>query len=121
MISCFTARDSDKPRRGGPTPENQLIVFKRVIVHTVPLRSMASIFRWGRLFKKSPWKPLGFDNANFETLRASQVFEEERYNNFSKGRYYPVQIGQVLDMRYQVVGKLGFGLGSTVWLARDLQ
>ena len=54
----------------------------------------------------------------FETLRASQVIEEEGYNNFSMGR---VRIGQVLDMRYQVVGKLGFGLGSTVYLARDLQ
>ncbi|KAJ8060985.1 hypothetical protein OCU04_010063 [Sclerotinia nivalis] len=32
-----------------------------------------------------------------------------------------MRIGDVLSSRYQVVGKLGFGNSSTVWLARDLQ
>lgn len=35
-------------------------------------------------------------------------------------RYYPVRIGDLFASRYQVVGKLGFGATSTVWLARDL-
>ncbi|KAJ5333044.1 protein kinase domain protein [Penicillium brevicompactum] len=30
-------------------------------------------------------------------------------------------IGDVLNSRYQVVGKLGFGVSSTVWLARDMR
>ena len=50
-----------------------------------------------------------------------EKFEEEKIDDISTGRYYPVQIGQVFHSRYQVVGKLGFGLGSTVWLSRDLQ
>ena len=33
-------------------------------------------------------------------------------------KYYPVRIGQMLDTRY--VGKLEFGLDSTLWLARDM-
>ncbi|KAJ4287883.1 hypothetical protein N0V88_007501 [Collariella sp. IMI 366227] len=40
--------------------------------------------------------------------------------DFSAVVYYLVNIGDLLDTgRYQVVGKLGFGRSSTVWLARD--
>ncbi|KNZ77718.1 Dual specificity tyrosine-phosphorylation-regulated kinase mbk-2 [Termitomyces sp. J132] len=35
--------------------------------------------------------------------------------------YYPVRIGEVFACRYQVVGKLGFGMTATTWLARDLK
>lgn len=34
-------------------------------------------------------------------------------------QYYPVRIGKLVDSCYQIVGKLGFGGTSTVWLARD--
>jgi serine/threonine-protein kinase SRPK3 len=33
--------------------------------------------------------------------------------------YYLVRIGHIFQNRYQVVGKLGFGISSTLWLARD--
>ncbi|KAF8179875.1 CMGC protein kinase [Pholiota molesta] len=80
-----------------------------------------ALIRWTqRLFKRSPAQPLRFDNSNFKILPASQNFEEEAFDDFSTGRYLPVRIGEVLDTRYQVVGKLGFGLGSTVWMAYDL-
>jgi serine/threonine protein kinase len=36
------------------------------------------------------------------------------------GSWYPVQIGEVLEQRYQVLHKLGHGGFSTVWMARDL-
>jgi serine/threonine-protein kinase SRPK3 len=62
-----------------------------------------------------------FDSNHFKTLPASEKFEEEGFDDFSTGRYCPIRISQVLDTRYQIVGKLGFGLGSTVWLARDLK
>ncbi|TLD20384.1 hypothetical protein PspLS_08646 [Pyricularia sp. CBS 133598] len=35
--------------------------------------------------------------------------------------YYRAIIGQILSDRYQIVGKLGFGASSTVWLARGLE
>ncbi|KAM0666464.1 hypothetical protein ACQRIU_004319 [Beauveria bassiana] len=54
-----------------------------------------------RLGRRAPWRPSVYANPNFS-------------------RYYPVQIGQVFADRYQVVGKLGFGATSTVWLAHDL-
>jgi serine/threonine-protein kinase SRPK3 len=46
------------------------------------------------------------------------VEELERY---TIGGYHPVNIGDVLHNRYQIVNKLGHGAYSTVWLARDSQ
>lgn len=34
--------------------------------------------------------------------------------------YFPISIGQtLLDGRYNILRKLGWGMGSTVWLSRD--
>jgi hypothetical protein len=40
---------------------------------------------------------------------------------YCSGGYHPVRLGDVYNDRYQVLRKLGFGLYSTVWLARDLR
>ncbi|KAI0975281.1 serine threonine protein kinase, CMGC group [Xylaria arbuscula] len=80
---------------------------------------MASLFQ--RLIRPfRAWKPLSFTNANFPRLPADTKIDEELYPDYLASRYYPVQIGDVLRERYQIVGKLGFGASSTVWLARDL-
>ncbi|KAJ5244072.1 hypothetical protein N7489_004168 [Penicillium chrysogenum] len=34
---------------------------------------------------------------------------------------YPIRLGEVLNERYLVEHKLGFGGGSTVWMAFDIQ
>jgi serine/threonine protein kinase len=50
------------------------------------------------------------------------VLEEEMFEKFKTGKYYPVNIGDVLSSgKYQVLGKLGFGSTSTVWLARNMK
>jgi hypothetical protein len=54
-------------------------------------------------------------------VRDSVVVEEEQFDEFKAGQYYPVNIGDVYASKYQVLGKLGFGTTSTVWLARNLQ
>ncbi|KAI0117968.1 serine threonine protein kinase, CMGC group [Nemania sp. FL0031] len=66
------------------------------------------------------WKPIAFSNSNFRRIPADQKVEEETLPDYHPSRYYPTHIGEVLRGRYQVVGKLGFGTSSTVWLARDL-
>ncbi|KAI8725372.1 Protein kinase domain-containing protein [Fusarium sp. LHS14.1] len=68
-----------------------------------------------------PWKPLTFSNPNFTQIPLHQQVEEEHLPDYIASRYYPVRIGEVLRDRYQIVGKLGFGTTSTVWLARDLE
>jgi len=45
--------------------------------------------------------------------------EEELSQLYHPSRYYPVKIGDTFAKRYNVVGKLGWGQFSTVWLARD--
>ncbi|KAJ5787555.1 hypothetical protein N7457_002545 [Penicillium paradoxum] len=66
------------------------------------------------------WAPLNFSNPNFARIATSEVIEEETIPGYLAARYYPTQIGEIFKDRYQVVGKLGFGASSTVWLARDM-
>jgi serine/threonine protein kinase len=51
----------------------------------------------------------------------SLKIEEERLPCYKHGEYYPMRIGEVIQGRYQVVAKLGYGTTSTVWLSRDLR
>ncbi|KAJ3553203.1 hypothetical protein NPX13_g10938 [Xylaria arbuscula] len=67
------------------------------------------------------WKPLNFSNPNFKKIKLEEKIEEELFPDYVASRYYPVRIGELLRERYQIVGKLGFGTTSTVWLARDLR
>lgn len=78
--------------------------------------------RWAtKALRKPPLVPIIFPTGGFETVPPSVVLEEERFEQFKQGQYYPANIGDVLTSRYQVIGKLGFGTTSTVWLARDLE
>ena len=46
--------------------------------------------------------------------------DEEDWEDYVKGGYHPVKIGDAFsDGRYLVVRKLGWGHFSTVWLAQD--
>lgn len=80
------------------------------------LQSLSRLSQFGRR-----WKPLNFSNPNFIRIPTSQKIEEETIPDYIASRYYPTQIGEIIRDRYQVVGKLGFGASSTVWLARDMQ
>ncbi|KAG6092112.1 hypothetical protein E4U30_005847 [Claviceps sp. LM220 group G6] len=66
------------------------------------------------------WKPLAFPSEGFAVIPADERIEEETLPNYATSQYYPVTIGEIFRARYQVVGKLGYGTTSTVWLARDL-
>ncbi|KJZ70226.1 hypothetical protein HIM_10374 [Hirsutella minnesotensis 3608] len=82
---------------------------------------MASIIRWARaLTRTAPLVPLRFPASGFTIVDKSVLLEEENLEGFSSGQYFPVNIGDVYVSKYQVLGKLGFGTTSTVWLARNL-
>ncbi|KAG6197735.1 hypothetical protein E4U50_007833 [Claviceps purpurea] len=72
------------------------------------------------LANRLAWKPLAFPSEGFAVIPADERIEEETLPNYATSQYYPVTIGEIFRARYQVVGKLGFGTTSTVWLARDL-
>ena len=81
-----------------------------------------SFVRWlGSLSTWTHEAPLLFPTTGYEELPDYDIIEEEALDNFSYNDYYPARIGQVLNSHYQLVGKLGFGTTSTVWLARDLK
>ncbi|KAJ8047608.1 SRSF protein kinase 2 [Holothuria leucospilota] len=52
---------------------------------------------------------------------ASDDDEQEDPEDYQKGGYHPVKIGDLFNSRYHVVRKLGWGHFSTVWLAWDLK
>jgi len=82
---------------------------------------MSLVNRAWRSFFGRAWKPLVFHGDGLVPLSADRKVEEETLPDYIASRYYPVRIGEILRDRYQVVGKLGFGATSTVWLARDLR
>ena len=83
---------------------------------------MASLRQLAKGLVKEPGPQLfRFSNPNFKILPTDQKIEEEAHDAISKGRYYPVRIGDIIENKYQIVGKLGFGVGSTVWLANKFR
>lgn len=46
--------------------------------------------------------------------------EEKTMFGYNPDNYYPVKQGEILNNRYQIIGKIGYGTTSTVWLAKDL-
>ncbi|KAF2760067.1 putative CDK4/6 [Pseudovirgaria hyperparasitica] len=80
---------------------------------------MASILRSARNFLRSPAPPWNFPTTGFPILDNGLVVEEERESLYSPTTFYPAKISEVLNTRYQIVGKLGYGGYSTVWLCRD--
>ncbi|KAF7896477.1 hypothetical protein EAF00_006491 [Botryotinia globosa] len=82
---------------------------------------MASLLKWAKTaVRRAPSPPLRFASTGFDLISDAQTFEEEQFDGFKKGLYHPVNIGDVFVSKYQVLGKLGYGVSSTVWLARDL-
>ncbi|PIL26871.1 hypothetical protein GSI_11051 [Ganoderma sinense ZZ0214-1] len=67
-----------------------------------------------------PSPPRPPSTATFQQLDPSQPIEEETVPFYDPTAFYPVRIGEVFQSRYQVVGKLGYGAYSTVWLCHDL-
>lgn len=45
----------------------------------------------------------------------------ESLEKYRRGGYCPVMIGDILNKRYQIIDKLGYGGYSTVWLALDIR
>ncbi|KAI0476283.1 kinase-like domain-containing protein [Xylariaceae sp. FL0804] len=64
--------------------------------------------------QQSPTSSSGPEDA------ADNTADEEDSEDYCKGGYHPVQIGEKFrDGKYTVVRKLGWGHFSTVWLSRD--
>lgn len=114
----------------------QRISFRRVLCWTLPNPMLGSSFIHGLrpvisrqrnpsttfmpFSSKTALDPLSFPATGFEVIDSSKLVEEELLPGYDPERYYPAHIGEGFNQRYQIIGKLGFGVTSTVWLARDL-
>lgn len=51
----------------------------------------------------------------------TSLIEEETIPFYKQEQFYPFHIGELLNSRYKILGKLGYGAYSTTWLCRDVQ
>ncbi|XP_023036909.1 SRSF protein kinase 3 [Drosophila willistoni] len=65
--------------------------------------------------------PRSSSNDSDESEMNSENEEQELKEDYCKGGYHPVNIGDLFQGRYHVIRKLGWGHFSTVWLCWDLQ
>ncbi|KAJ5587278.1 protein kinase [Penicillium hispanicum] len=72
------------------------------------------------LFRRPASPPWQFSQSSIR-LDSIEKLEEETLPWYSQDHFFPVKIGDIFRSRYQVIGKLGYGGYSTVWLCRDLQ
>ncbi|OQE14604.1 hypothetical protein PENSTE_c034G08243 [Penicillium steckii] len=64
--------------------------------------------------------PRAFPTSGFKLLDQSIELEEETLPTYQPEEYYPVNQGELFNNRYQTIAKLGYGVTSTVWLAKNL-
>lgn len=54
-----------------------------------------------------------------ETLPPGIPVDEENAPHYDPEAFYPANPGDVLNDRFELLAKFGWGTSSTVWLARD--
>ncbi|PIG81996.1 protein kinase domain protein [Aspergillus arachidicola] len=70
-----------------------------------------------RIIQSVPCKPLPIPA---KLLPTADLVEEEHTPHYEPRHFYPVRLYEILNNRYQIAAKIGWGTSSTVWLARDL-
>lgn len=99
--------------------------FTKPVLSCMPLPSRRpSIAIFQSFFRSRQLKPGCFtrlDSTMTENHRVEYnwVRGVETLEKYQCGGYHPIMIGDVLNDRYHIVDKLGFGGYSTVWLALD--
>ncbi|KAJ5796965.1 uncharacterized protein N7518_005505 [Penicillium psychrosexuale] len=53
-------------------------------------------------------------------LPQNELVDEEICPGYDSTKFYPANPGELLGDRYQILVKVGWGISSTVWLARDM-
>ena len=60
------------------------------------------------------------ESSKLQIYTSGALIEEETLPRYQAYKYYPVRTNEVMNRKYQVISKLGFGRSSTVWLAQDI-
>ncbi|OOF97573.1 hypothetical protein ASPCADRAFT_129253 [Aspergillus carbonarius ITEM 5010] len=94
-------------------PTSPLLLHSLLPPPRVPYRTIMASSEWTTPLRVFP-------TSDLPLFEPSVEIEEETLPTYEPENYYPVQQGEVLHNRYQVLAKLGYGVTSTVWLGRDL-
>jgi serine/threonine-protein kinase SRPK3 len=79
---------------------------------------MTTLLRWSRRIFQNPRVPtVQALNSNYHVVLMAGKIEEENLPWYKPDQFYPVRTGDVFRSQYRVVGKLGYGAYSTVWLS----
>lgn len=87
----------------------------------VKSKSKSSNSQKEHLQQQQQQAPRSSSNESYESEMNSENEEQELKEDYCKGGYHPVNIGDLFQGRYHVIRKLGWGHFSTVWLCWDLQ
>uniref|UniRef100_A0A8C7ZMX3 non-specific serine/threonine protein kinase n=1 Tax=Oryzias sinensis TaxID=183150 RepID=A0A8C7ZMX3_9TELE len=83
------------------------------------------IFDWMLMSKRTrhqpQQEPSPQEPEETEEILGSDDEEQEDPNDYCKGGYHHVKVGDLYNGKYHVIRKLGWGHFSTVWLAWDIQ
>jgi hypothetical protein len=92
-----------------------------------PLRSVISLtfMLWRRaslqIVQKCYFSRLPINmGAISRLLPTDSLLEEDANPDYDPRRFFPARIGETIHRKYQIISKLGWGTGSTVWLAKDI-
>ena len=55
-----------------------------------------------------------------DIISSAKPIEEETQPKYDPSKFYPAKVGEVLNDRFKIVAKLGYGMTATVWLCKDL-
>ena len=81
------------------------------------LRRVAGI-RVNILFK--PIRPANIEEFH-KYMDQEHEDEDEGIEDYKLGGYHTVHVGEVINNRYVVIQKIGWGHFSTVWLSKDFK
>ena len=56
-----------------------------------------------------------------DIISSAKAIEEETQPKYDPSKFYPAKVGEILNDRFKIVAKLGYGMTATVWLCKDLQ
>lgn len=126
LPSCSQSASSDIFERSNRhTMTRYPKTFTKPMLSCMPLFSRRpSIAIFQSLFRSRQLKPRYYTRLD-STMTDNQRIEYnwvrgvETLEKYQRGGYHPIMIGDVLNDRYHIVDKLGFGGYSTVWLALD--
>jgi serine/threonine-protein kinase SRPK3 len=105
-IEVLRTKSSKKKRKGKAKKALAASAPKLVQVDNFPLKRIE--------ITDDFWKA-------YDSDATSSGSDAESLNEYTKGGYHPVHVGETFKNRYRILKKLGWGAFSTVWFSHDMQ